>query len=224
MIIYLARNRINGKVYVGQTVVSLAERMGDHRRKALVHRSRSHFHSAIRKYGFDAFEWTILERSLMREALNSSERAWIKKYHSTDPRRGYNNTTGGDACEFTEEAKKRIGDAGKGRKLRPEHIEALRRRFSGEGNPFYGKHHSDDARAKNRAAHVGKKLRPEHIAKCIHRGEDNGLATITEETARAIKRMIAAGVRQGEIVRSLGVTINHVKNIRRGSCWRHVQI
>jgi group I intron endonuclease len=224
VIIYMARNRLNGKVYIGQTVLSLAERKGDHRRKAFIHGSRSHFHAAIRRYGFEVFEWRVLERVLLREALNPSERAWIKKFHSTNPRRGYNNTHGGDTFEFTEETKRKIGNAGRGRKLKPEQIEAARVRMAGSGNPFYGKRHTEEANAKNRAAHVGKKLKPEHKAKCLKRGEDNGRASVSESTVREIKRMLAEGIRPCDVRELTGASKQTIGQIKLGRSWRHVQI
>ncbi len=222
MIIYLARNTLNGKVYIGQTVKSLRERMGDHRRSALVHGSRCHFHAAIRKYGFAAFEWKTLECVLLREALNPAERYWIRLYHSTDPRRGYNNTHGGDSFEFTEEAKRKIGLAGKGRRISEARKAELRSLMAGAGNPFHGEHHTEEAKAKNRAAHVGRKLRPEHIAKCIHRGETNGRATLTEEMVREIRKALARMERDCEIYRRMGISKVAFQAVKYRRTWRWV--
>ena len=221
-LIYLARNKINGKVYIGQTSVSLNERKGNHRLLALSRGSKNHFHSAIRKYGWDAFEWKILERFLVREVLNSSERFWILKYRSTDSRKGYNCTHGGDSCEFTEETKRKIGLAGKGRKLTAEQIESARKRMTGVGNPFHGKHHTEEAKAKNRAAHVGRKLRPEHVAKCLKRGADNGRASISESTVREIKRMLAEGMRPCDVRELTGASKGTIGQIKLGRTWRHI--
>lgn len=222
LIIYKATNRLNGKVYIGQTVQALAERMGDHRRKALVHSSKSHFHAAIRKYGFDAFDWTVLEKAEDRALLNSLEQFWIKSHESTNPSKGYNNTHGGDSFEFTEETKRRIGEAGRGNKRSEAFKENLRQIEKGDHNPFYGKHHTEEAKRKNREAHVGKKLKPEHIAKCIHLGSNNPRAVINEETARKIKTLTFDGWRQCDIVRELGISKTIVSGICRGITWRHV--
>ena len=223
-LIYLARNRVNGKVYIGQTLLSLRERMGDHRRKAFIHGSRSDFHAAIREHGFNTFEWKVLELVLFREALSPREQYWIDNYQSADPSKGYNNTHGGDSFEFTEKAKKKIGLAGRGVKRSETFKENLRHINSGAGNPFFGKYHTEDAKAKNRAAHVGKKLKPEHVAKCIRRGEENGLSILTEEKVREIKRLFRDGFKQGEVCRRTGVALHNVKNIRGGYSWGHVQI
>lgn len=220
-LIYKATNTVNGKIYIGQTVQRLYERIGDHRRKAIVHESRSHFHAGIRKYGFEAFTWEVVE-FVARDLLNERERYWIAFYDSANPAKGYNNTKGGDTYEFTEETRRRIGAAGRGKKRSVEYRENLRRISRGEGNPFHGRRHTEEAKAKNRAAHVGRKLAPEHIAKCIHLGSKNCRAEIDEATAQKIKEAIRNGRRQCEIVKELGVSKNVVQGIRRGITWRHV--
>jgi len=225
MIIYMARNRTNGKVYIGQTSVSLSGRRGDHRNKALKYGSRAALHTAIREFGFNCFEWKILEHLSPKEDANQHERDWIEKYRSTDSQYGYNNTNGGNnSFEFTEDVKKKIGEAGKGRKPTEAQRRAASIRMRGSGNPFFGKHHTEEAKEKNGAAHRGKKLTPEHIAKCIHRGEDNGLAILTMEQVKQIKRMYRDGFRRSEIVRITGASLYCVKSIRSEKSWRHVKI
>lgn len=153
-LIYLATNTLNGKVYIGQTANYLSSRKADHRRKALVHRSRSHFHAAIRKYGFDAFEWRVLERVLIREILNERERWWVVHYRSTDPARGYNNTTGGCQCEFTADVRAKIAAA-----------------MTGPGNPNYGKPKSTETKARMSAVQKGRVRSPEHCVKLSAAGK-----------------------------------------------------
>jgi len=222
VIIYKATNTINGKVYIGQTTISLQERKGDHLRKALKHGSKNHFHSAIRKYGMEVFTWEIIDHAKTREELNNKEREWIAQTGSACPLVGYNLTHGGDAFEFTEAAKIKIGKAGRGKKRYEAFKANLREIGRGSGNPFHGKHHTEEAKRKNREAHVGKKLKPEHIAKCIHLGSNNPRAVINEETARKIKTLTFDGWRQCDIVRELGISKTIVSGICRGITWRHV--
>lgn len=97
MIVYLIRNLINGKVYVGKTSKSLKRRWQRHVWTA---RSRKLFnwplHNAIRKYGAEAFTIEpICEANTLTE-LNTLERFHIGQYCATDPKIGYNRTTGGD--------------------------------------------------------------------------------------------------------------------------------
>lgn len=60
-IIYRARNMINHKYYVGQTIFSLDERKRKHEFNAKKKKVMYPFYSAIRKYGFNNFDWEIVE-------------------------------------------------------------------------------------------------------------------------------------------------------------------
>lgn len=58
-IVYIARNKINGKCYVGATEKALKERAYGHIYRAK-NGKKGIFSSAIRKYGEDAFEWSVI--------------------------------------------------------------------------------------------------------------------------------------------------------------------
>ena len=93
MIIYKATNKVNGKVYIGQTRHSLSWRKQKHFRSAKAG-DDTHFHQAIRKYGEDAFEFSIICRAYSKEELNRLETYYINRYDSI--RTGYNMIDGGD--------------------------------------------------------------------------------------------------------------------------------
>lgn len=109
-IIYKCTNLINQKCYIGQTSQSLYDRwcseslMGH---KHDIDCDRVLFR-AIRKYGADNFEVTILEEDLSVTPYRKlREKYWIKYYHSYihDPEGpGYNMTKGGDGNEHLREA------------------------------------------------------------------------------------------------------------------------
>lgn len=114
MIIYEARNRNNNKVYIGQTVNSLKHRKYYHEYSAK-HSSTIYFHRALMKYGFDAFEWSIIDTAKTRDELDSKEIEWIKKTNSNDKKYGFNILEGGKSPRLTNEIKKKIsiGNTGK---------------------------------------------------------------------------------------------------------------
>ncbi len=63
IIIYCYTNKINGKKYVGQTN-SEKRRLNEHKSNAFNEKSvnyNSIFHKAIRKYGWESFEYEKLE-------------------------------------------------------------------------------------------------------------------------------------------------------------------
>lgn len=73
MIIYKATNKTTKKEYVGLTKNELSNRKADHKRKAKSGKSTMAFHDAIRKYGFENFEWEIIDTVPTLEELNEKE-------------------------------------------------------------------------------------------------------------------------------------------------------
>jgi group I intron endonuclease len=94
VIIYKATNKVNGKSYVGKSIRGLNQRMTGHRHHALTRDSQFYFHRAIRKYGWESFEWAVIDEADTKEELAEKEKQWIDKYDSFG--NGYNMTTGGD--------------------------------------------------------------------------------------------------------------------------------
>lgn len=145
-LLYLAKNKVNGKGYIGCTRFNwLSTRQREHRSDALVYNSKMAFHCAIRKYGWESFEWSILFEGLDEEDLEVYERAYIKKLDTQLPN-GYNMTPGGE------------GRANPiGWKHSPETIEKLRQKALNR---------SPEVRKAMSEAQKGKKYSPERRAKC----------------------------------------------------------
>jgi hypothetical protein len=93
VIIYKATNKENGKIYVGQTVQPLHLRQLDHRKKSRDKRCKVGFPAAVRKYGWDAFSWEVIDTAETIEELNDKEIYWIS--HLDTYHNGYNLTKGG---------------------------------------------------------------------------------------------------------------------------------
>src|SRR5690606_5855512 len=107
-------NKINGKVYIGQTIQPLKSRKRDHRNK-VDKLSNLHLYRAFKKYGFDAFDWKEIDQAISKIELDEKERFYIEHFQSADQKHGYNMTFGGEGGEQTEEVKRRIGASNKGR-------------------------------------------------------------------------------------------------------------
>lgn len=61
-LIYQVINQLNGKRYVGITTQkSLSTRRSSHLCESLKRKSQLHFHRAIRRYGVENFQWSVLE-------------------------------------------------------------------------------------------------------------------------------------------------------------------
>jgi len=94
MIIYKAENLINGKVYIGKTGYKLSQRRWGHFNSAKKG-GKSAFYSAIRKYGEEKFEFSVLEKCDEKDDMNEIEKLYIAHYNTMVPN-GYNLTVGGD--------------------------------------------------------------------------------------------------------------------------------
>lgn len=102
--IYLIRNKINGKGYVGQTKRPIEKRWEEHIRDSdpnNFNNERSYIHYALNKYGVENFTFNIVERP-KEENLNNREQYWIRFWHTCiydEQCNGYNLTWGGEGSQ-----------------------------------------------------------------------------------------------------------------------------
>lgn len=95
-IIYKLLNKINNKVYIGQTIRTLNERIGEHRRDFKNNKSANQYLlNAFNKYGWDNFEFTVIDTVQTIEELNEKEISYINQYKSNNRTFGYNIKSGG---------------------------------------------------------------------------------------------------------------------------------
>lgn len=95
--IYIIRNTINNKVYIGQTKVSVDIRWKEHLRHAKY--GDQVINKAMRKYGIDKFYIETLEICNL-DLLDYREMYYIDLYKSTDKTKGYNVSIGGKTPRF----------------------------------------------------------------------------------------------------------------------------
>lgn len=88
--IYKFENKITHQCYIGQST-DIKRRYLDHKRRSILGNSK--FYKAIQQYGFDNFDFTILEECSEQD-LDEREQYWIGYYNSF--KNGYNSTTGGN--------------------------------------------------------------------------------------------------------------------------------
>lgn len=96
--IYMHKNKINGKIYIGQTCQKPEYRQNNG--KGYV--NCSYFYRAIQKYGQDNFEHIILFNNLSKQEANIKEKELIKKFNSNDEKFGYNIQAGGENHTFSK--------------------------------------------------------------------------------------------------------------------------
>lgn len=101
--IYKIINDINDKVYIGQTITTIAERWHGHMSSALNEkRCKSALYNAMRKYGRDKFhveeisKYTEDSKDALINTLNLEEQKYILQYKSLVTQNGYNLEKGGN--------------------------------------------------------------------------------------------------------------------------------
>lgn len=95
-LIYIIRNTINEKVYIGQTTMDVRTRFRSHLKAARKNDKHTRkLYNAINKYGKDNFYYEIIEKRIPIVGLDEKEINYIKKFNSY--KKGYNSTAGGDS-------------------------------------------------------------------------------------------------------------------------------
>lgn len=177
-IVYCAVNSQNGGKYIGVTSRGLKKRIYRHKDQAKDLMCSGHFQRALRKYGFESFNWYVLSNwDNYQDALKEE----IRVIALVKPE--YNSTLGGEGMlgNFpNEETRKKLSFAQKGRIVSEETRKKMSESHKGKPSHMKGKKHSDEAKEKNRISHLGnnspwkgKKHSPETIAKIIEAKRNN---------------------------------------------------
>lgn len=125
--IYVIINTVNQKKYVGQTTRTFKERYGNN---VASRTHNKHLKNAIKKYGEENFK--VIENyhyAYSKEELDYLEKFYIELWVSHNPKYGYNKTLGGEGGAINDELRKYYSQI-----------------YTGEGNPFYGKKHSEETK------------------------------------------------------------------------------
>ena len=139
--IYKVTNNTNGKIYIGFDSNWPNRKYSHKKRYTEQNHKKTKFYNAIRKYGWDNFNWEVIYQSLDPEhCKNVMENYFIteyKTYIGFVDCNGYNMTLGGDGSigvavsqitrqklsmsnmghKVSDETKRKIGLKNKGRKL-----------------------------------------------------------------------------------------------------------
>ena len=113
-LIYLCKNLINNKIYIGRTK-NLEKRISYHIRDAKYSKkNKTYFHKSINKYGIENFEFKILEENLSEKESKEREIYYINIYDAKSLN-GMNLTIGGDGVSNpSDDVRKRMSENGKG--------------------------------------------------------------------------------------------------------------
>jgi len=265
--IYKITNPI-GQVYIGQTT-----QYENRKRyyKNLRCKSQKRLYNSLMYYGFNSHKMEIIYKfnNSTKEELNRIEIFFIKFFNSfsyENKKYGLNLTEGGDIksdhwknnqsvklkdIKFTEEHKKKIGDANRG-KHRPKWlidklVEITKNRVVTEETRLKqskaqkGKIISEKQRRQISIANTGRnkteeekqrissslkgikwsKERNEKVS-IANRGTRNPKATITEDQVYNIKDNINKKIKRGITLKEFGITNAIYDGIKYGKNWKHV--
>lgn len=170
--IYMIKNKLDGTMYIGQTIFTAQKRFNQHLACARNTKRNKRLYNAIRRDGENNFELIVLEKNVAVENLDELEIYYIEKYDTFH--NGYNHTIGGGGMRgyhHSPETRKKMGigisksmwkintpertekirNAQKGRPLTEEHKQHIKDSIKdryGVNNPFYGKKHTDETKKK----------------------------------------------------------------------------
>ncbi len=154
--IYIIKNNINNKVYVGQTWISIKKRLSQHKEKE---NGCLKLRNAMNAYGRENFLIEALVSSKTQENADFLEIYFISLYDSIN--NGYNIKEGGSRGKQSEETKQKISKRNKGK----VHSEISRKNMSdahkGQKPWNLGLICSEEVNEKNRQAQLGKKASEE---------------------------------------------------------------
>ena len=102
--VYVHINKINGKMYVGQTCQKPEKRW----QNGGGYLNSTYFYHAIQKYGWDNFEHEIVASNLTQQEADNFERLLIEKLDTLNHDKGYNIRVGGANGRLTQEHKNKI--------------------------------------------------------------------------------------------------------------------
>lgn len=156
-VIYKITNMINGKCYIGQTVVGFDRRYSG----GLENTHNEHLKKSIQKYGIENFEIIkMFDVAFSKVELDIKETMYIDFFDSINPNKGYNKSTGGANPLPSEESKLKRSKTLMGHKVSDKTKQKLSEKAKlriGENNSFYGKQHSDETKQKISDANKGRK-------------------------------------------------------------------
>lgn len=143
-----------GKVYIGITGRNPLARW----RGGEGYRRNTLFYRAILKYGWNSFKHEILHDGVTKSAACALEIALIKSHDSTNPRKGYNNSTGGECGTAGLPAWNRgLPSPQRGVPLSEEHKKRIAAGRTGRPHPHKGCVFTPEHRKNLSAAHDHQK-------------------------------------------------------------------
>lgn len=193
--IYIIQNKINNKIYVGQSKVP-NNRWIRHKYDALTRKKLHPLYQSIRKYGVENFSFQIIEEWSIDE-IDTAEKFWIQFFRSWDRCSGYNLDLGGCNGKIVSN------------ETRAKQSVSSKQRYNAETKIRLRKaRQTPQSREKTSKSTTGSK---------------NPRANINEQTVLLIRQLWETGnYKQTELSEKFSIpktTINHIVN---RYTWKHI--
>ena len=137
MVIYEIRNKVNGKVYIGQTIQEANRRWLEH--VSIARSNKNHpLYNSMRKHGTNNFSFTVIDSASSIDELNEKERSHLDIARANG--NVYNIREAGNNKTHSEESITRMQEAQRAAHARRRSlgIDTWTRR---DGGPMLGKAH-----------------------------------------------------------------------------------
>lgn len=235
--IYKITNKINNKVYIGQSV-DIMKRWRSHKYRS-EHDNREYnkyLYRAFRKYGVENFSIEVLEECTRGE-LNDKEHYYIELFHSNDDEFGYNETSGYEYSQFGMSGEKHHNH-----KLTEEEVYYIRECYNQhrDKNDVYFEFSDRLSEGGFHKIWLGQNWKEVHMdvyteenrqyylfQRNSHPGSTNGRAKLTEEMVRDIRLRKRNGEQMKDVYQdyiSTGITERSFKNVWLEYNWKNVII
>src|SRR5260221_9984481 len=142
MFIYIIQNKINNKIYVGQTQQNPKKRFSDHTKPyTWKDQPNSHLYRSMKKYGKDNFTFTVIQEFNNEQDLNDAEEFLIEFLGARNRDIGYNIMKGGNNHKQSQKTKDKISKSNIGQKRTDETKRNINRGQT-------GRKHSEETKQK----------------------------------------------------------------------------
>jgi group I intron endonuclease len=205
-IIYIIKNTINNKAYIGQTWQSLKNRWH------CGYKYCTHLDRAIKKYGEDKFYYEILKICETQDDADFWECFFINQFDSIN--NGYNLRAGGSRGRHSEISKQKMSNS------------AIKRNVAGEKNPNYGNHKlagkNHPLYGKTRTNEEKEKISKTKRERKNSIGIKNGRAKLTENDVIEIRKAHNSGITIKFLAKKYNLSFSTIYSIIKRKLWKHI--
>ena len=238
--VYIHRNKINGKMYIGITCQAPKDRWG---KNGSEYGNKNVFGRAIHKYGWDNFDHIVLYKNFTKEEAKWKEKLLIKLHNCKIPY-GYNMTDGGDGVVgivWTDEmrerhsrtmkeimskqdVRERLSESHKGIKPSKETIEKFKKSRTGVKRSAefrekmktarIGYKHSEETKRKISEIQKNRPLSDKQKEHLKNMSYNNIGKTLTKETKEKISKSLQGRMISDETRTKLSKAITGTENLK----------